>query len=89
MKDPIETNCLILVWEKGAKLQRANQIPKSLIEAVNGCGEVIDVRVGRKVNGWIREQVGESSIMLDEASIRCWRRVLVKKLSGFQRYWQL
>ena len=36
MKDPIETNCLILVWEKGAKLQRANQIPKSLIEAVNG-----------------------------------------------------
>ena len=38
-------------------------------EAVNGCGEVIDVRVGRKVNGWIREQVGESSIMLDEASI--------------------
>ena len=69
MKDPIETNYLILVWEKGAKLQRANQIPKSLIEAVNGCGEVIDVRVGRKVNGWIREQVGESSIMLDEASI--------------------
>ena len=69
MKDPIETNCLILVWEKGAKLQRANQIPKSLIEAVNGCGEVIDIRVGRKVNGWIREQVGESSIMLDEASI--------------------
>ena len=54
---------------KGAKLQRANQIPKSLIEAVNGCGEVIDIRVGRKVNGWIREQVGESSIMLDEASI--------------------
>ena len=69
MKDPIETNYLILVWEKGAKLQRANQIPKSLIEAVNGCGEVIDTRVGRKVNGWIREQVGESSIMLDEASI--------------------
>jgi len=69
MKDPIETNYLILVWEKGAKLQRANQIPKSLIEAVNGCGEVIDIRVGRKVNGWIREQVGESSIMLDEASI--------------------
>ena len=69
MKDPIETNYLILVWEKGAKLQRANQIPKSLIEAVTGCGEVIDIRVGRKVNGWIREQVGESSIMLDEASI--------------------
>ena len=69
MKDPIETNYLILVWEKGAKLQRANQIPKSLIEAVNGCGEVIDIRVGRKVNGWIREQVGESSIVLDEASI--------------------
>ena len=69
MKNPIETNYLILVWEKGAKLQRANQIPKSLIEAVNGCGEVIDIRVGRKVNGWIREQVGESSIMLDEASI--------------------
>ena len=69
MKDPIETNYLILVWEKGAKLQRANQIPKPLIEAVNGCGEVIDIRVGRKVNGWIREQVGESSIVLDEASI--------------------
>ena len=69
IKDPIATNYLILVWEKGAKLQRVNQIPKSLIEAVNDCGEVIDIRVGRKVNGWIREQVGESSIMLDEASI--------------------
>ncbi len=69
MQNPIETNYLILVWEKGAQLQRANQIPKSLIEVVNVCGEVIDVRVGRKINGWIREQVGEASVMLDEASI--------------------
>ncbi len=69
LEDPIETNYLILVWEKGAKLQRANQLPKSLIDAVNSCGEVIDVRVGRKVTEWIRGQVGESSIMLDEGSI--------------------
>jgi len=69
MQNPIETNYLVLVWEKGAKLQRANQMPKSLVEVVNSLGEMIDVRVGRKVNAWIREQVGESSMMLDEASI--------------------
>ena len=69
LQNPIETNYLILVWEKGPKLQRLNQIPKSLLEIVNSRGEAIDVRVGQKVNGWIRQQIGESSITLDEASI--------------------
>tara|TARA_B100001778_G_scaffold259605_1_gene219943 strand:- start:6474 stop:7484 length:1011 start_codon:yes stop_codon:yes gene_type:complete len=81
MKDPIDTNYLILVWEKGAKLQRTSQIPKSLIEAVNGFGQVIDIRVGRKVNGWIREQVGESSIMLDEASISLLERSVGEEIA--------
>jgi|TARA_B100001094_G_scaffold213052_1_gene207019 DNA polymerase-3 subunit delta len=69
LENPIDVNYLILVWEKGPKLQRMGQIPKILVEKVTSCGQLIDVRVGRKINDWIRQQVAESSVMLDDASI--------------------
>ena len=69
LENPINVNYLILVWEKGPKLQRMGQIPKILVEKVTSCGQLIDVRVGRKINDWIRQQVAESSVMLDDASI--------------------
>lgn len=81
LENPIEVNHLVLVWEKGPKLQRVGQIPKALVEKVNSCGQVIDVRVGRKVNDWIRQQVAESSVMLDDASIALLEHTIGEEVS--------
>ncbi len=67
--NPLQSTSLILVWEKGPKLQRLGQIPKKLLERVSENGVVIDGRVGRKSKEWITERVIESGLNLDRASI--------------------
>ena len=80
-EDIIETNFLILVWEKGPNLQRLSQPPKKLLELISGCGEIIDVRVGKKVSGWIRGKVAESSIALDEGALGLMERTIGEEIS--------
>ena len=69
LENPLPSNSVILVWEKGPKLQRLGQIPKKLLEAVNSQGRIIDARVGRKAKEWIVEQVASSGLNFDRASI--------------------
>ncbi|HJM27829.1 MAG: DNA polymerase III subunit delta [Acidimicrobiales bacterium] len=69
LESPLSTNSLILVWEKGPKLQRLGNLPKQLLESVTTFGEIIDGRIGRKTKDWITEQATHSGIHLDRASI--------------------
>ena len=69
LEKPLKSTSLILVWEKGPKLQRLGQIPKKLIESVSSGGLVIDGRVGRNVKEWVTERVAESGLNLDRASV--------------------
>jgi DNA polymerase-3 subunit delta len=57
--DPLPSTSLILVWHQG-------RIPKSLLDAVkSGGGEVVDTSPGRKVAGWVDEQVAGAGLRLD------------------------
>ncbi|HJM97239.1 MAG TPA: hypothetical protein QF776_03595, partial [Acidimicrobiales bacterium] len=38
LESPLSTNSLILVWEKGPKLQRLGNLPKQLLESVTTFG---------------------------------------------------
>ena len=70
LDNPLSTTRLVLVWEKGPSLQRLGQIPKSLLEAIEESGEIVDTRVGRKTADWIRDQVEFSGVQLDKAAIQ-------------------
>jgi len=62
LADPLPSTSLVLVWSGG-------RIPKSLTEAVAGSGGVVvDVSPGRKLAGWIDEQVAASGLRLDKAA---------------------
>ncbi|MEE2682343.1 MAG: DNA polymerase III subunit delta [Actinomycetota bacterium] len=69
LDNPLPTTSLILVWNKGPKLQRLGQIPKKLLESVMLFGTVIDARVGRKTSEWITEQAAKSGLNLDRAAV--------------------
>tara|TARA_B100000686_G_C16778846_1_gene970405 strand:+ start:520 stop:1533 length:1014 start_codon:yes stop_codon:yes gene_type:complete len=68
--DPLTSTKLVLVWEKGPSIQRLGQIPKALLEVIQESGELLDTRVGRKNNDWIREQVLLSGLQLDKAAVQ-------------------
>ena len=62
LADPLPTTSLVLVWSGG-------RIPKSLTEAVTTSGGVVvDTNPGRKLAGWIDEQVAAAGLRLDRAA---------------------
>lgn len=74
LDDPLDTNTVVLVWEKDPRPQRQSKIPavpKSLLDAVAGCGgSVIDTSggSGKAQEGWILEQVRSSPVKLDASA---------------------
>ena len=57
--DPLPTTSLVLVWSGG-------RIPKPLTDAIKQAkGVVVDTSPGRKLAGWIDEQVAASGLRLD------------------------
>lgn len=62
LDDPLETTVLVLVWGSG-------RVPKSLVDAVGRCGgEQVDTSPGRKLTGWVDEQVARTGLRLDRAA---------------------
>jgi DNA polymerase III subunit delta len=62
LADPLPTTSLVLVWSGG-------RVPKSLVEAVTQAeGVQVDTNPGRKVDGWVAEQVAAAGLTLDHAA---------------------
>jgi DNA polymerase-3 subunit delta len=62
LADPLPTTSLVLVWSGG-------RVPKSLVEAVTQSkGVQIDTNPGRKLDGWVAEQVAAARLTLDRAA---------------------
>jgi DNA polymerase-3 subunit delta len=62
LADPLPTTSLVLVWHGG-------RLPRSLVEAVKACrGVQIDASPGRKVAGWVDDQVSAAGLTLDRAA---------------------
>jgi DNA polymerase III subunit delta len=62
LADPLPTTSLVLVWSGG-------RVPKSLIDAIKACkGVQIDTSPGRKIAGWVDEQVAAAGLTLDRAA---------------------
>jgi DNA polymerase-3 subunit delta len=66
LADPLPTTALVLVWESGA-------VPKGLADAIKKCGgTTLDSNPGTRANdqrSWLKEQVGESGLLLDGAAV--------------------
>lgn len=63
LADPLPTTSLVLVWSGG-------RVPKSLLDAIKACkGVQVDTSPGRKIAGWVDEQVAASGLRLDRAAI--------------------
>jgi DNA polymerase III subunit delta len=59
LADPLPTTRLVLEW-------RAGNPPKALLEAVAGCGgRVDDTSPGRKLEGWVTEQLSQHHLKAD------------------------
>jgi DNA polymerase III subunit delta len=59
LADPLPTTTLVLVWGGG-------RIPKSLVDAVKAAGgEQVDTAPGRKLDGWVDEQVAGAGLVVD------------------------
>ena len=62
LDDPLPTTSLVLVWTGG-------RIPRSLTDAVRGArGVVVETSPGRKLAGWVDEQVAAAGLRLDRAA---------------------
>jgi DNA polymerase III subunit delta len=62
LADPLPTTSLVLVWGTG-------RIPKSLTDAVKAArGQQVDTSPGRKIAGWVDEQVAAAGLRLDRAA---------------------
>ncbi|HEX6569746.1 MAG TPA: DNA polymerase III subunit delta [Acidimicrobiales bacterium] len=62
LSDPLPTTSLVLVW-------RGGRIPKSLVDAVTACkGVQVETGPGRKIDGWVDEQVTAAGLTLDRAA---------------------
>jgi DNA polymerase III subunit delta len=63
LADPLPTTSLVLVWSGG-------RVPKSLVDAVKGAtGVQIDAGPGRKIAGWVDEQVAAAGLRLDPPAL--------------------
>ena len=62
LADPLATTSLVLVWSGG-------RIPRSLLDAIKACkGVQVDTSPGRKIAGWVDEQVAATGLRLDRAA---------------------
>jgi DNA polymerase-3 subunit delta len=62
LADPLPTTSLVLVWSGG-------RVPKSLLDAIKACkGVVVETSPGRKIEGWVDEQVAATGLKLDRAA---------------------
>ena len=62
LRDPLPSTSLVLVWGAG-------RVPKSLVDAVAASGgEQVDTSPGRKLAGWVDEQVAAAGLRLDRAA---------------------
>ena len=62
LDDPLPTTALVLVWPTG-------RVPKPLLDAIQRCrGEQVDTSPGRKLAGWVGEQVAAAGLELDGAA---------------------
>lgn len=62
LADPLPTTALVLVWSGG-------RVPKSLVDAVKACeGVQIDTNPGRKLDGWVADQLAAADLSLDRAA---------------------
>jgi DNA polymerase III subunit delta len=62
LDDPLPTTVLVLVWGSG-------RVPRSLVDALERCGgEQVDTSPGRKVTGWVDEQVAGAGLRFDLAA---------------------
>jgi DNA polymerase-3 subunit delta len=74
LTDPLETNTVVLVWEKDPRPQRQPKlpgVPKSLTDAVAACGgAVIDTSggSGKAQEGWVAEQLRSSALKFDASA---------------------
>ena len=74
LSDPLETNTVVLVWEKDPRPQRQPKIPavpKSLLDAVTASGgTVVDTSSGsgKAQEGWIVDQIRSSSVKFDASA---------------------
>jgi len=64
---PLETTSLILVWEKGnsPQQQRLSPIPKSLIEAIENSGGILEKLTtgkGKQADKWLSELLDKASV---------------------------
>lgn len=63
LADPLPSTSLVLVWSGG-------RVPKSLLEAVKASkGVQVDTSPGRKIEGWVDDQVAATGLRLDRAAI--------------------
>jgi DNA polymerase-3 subunit delta len=61
LEDPLPTTSLVLVWAQG-------RIPKSLTDAVKAHGgEQVDTSPGRKIAGWVDDQLRDARLQVDGA----------------------
>lgn len=58
LEDPLPTTSLVLVWGQG-------RTPKSLTDAVVRTGELVDTSPGRKLAGWVDEQLDAAGLKVD------------------------
>jgi DNA polymerase-3 subunit delta len=60
LEDPLPTTSLVLVWGQG-------RVPRSLSDAVARAGELVDTSPGRKLAGWVEEQLRAAGLRVDRA----------------------
>ncbi len=68
LADPLPTTSLLLVWDlpHGSKVTRRSAPPKSLLEAVEACGGMVDdVDPAKKVAEWVKTRLGAEAIRFD------------------------
>ncbi len=72
LTDPLPTTSLLLVWDlpHGSKVTRRSAPPKSLLEAVEACGGMVDgVDPAKKVAEWVKTRLGAEAIRFDAGAV--------------------
>jgi DNA polymerase-3 subunit delta len=61
LEDPLPTTSLVMVWAQG-------RVPKALVDTVKSSGgEQLDTSPGRKIAGWVDEQLAAAGLGVDRA----------------------
>lgn len=79
LEQPLETTCLVLVWDKQPGQARAAAVPKTLKEAVvSAGGSVLDTKpgTGRSRTAWLDDHLDDAEVRLDRSA----RALVVERL---------